>query len=660
MLTLPNTAYAQNAEPDAGETREATGQQGEFLGTIDIGESTRAVQTNTATPATAIDREEIEDREASTIAELVDSVPGVTLVNGSTPIGSGINIRGFGANGTYGTDQKVAVQIDGASVGSEELYRIGTQLFTDPLLYKSVEVIRGTVGSFEYGSGIIGGIVRLETSDASDLTGGRPGFALNQVAGYNSNGDGWNSSTTVAAMPNEHVEFLANYSWREQNNLQDGNGDEIPNSEFGLPSWLIKGGVHFGADNAHTIEASFSQTETSERDKPYDSFGTSGGSFGNVDRDTKSQVATLGYTFDPIADDAVNLSLLYSYANQEIVQEYVPGSSPYAPPGGFDVVNADQQYETHKVTLKNIAYFDTGSLRHNLRIGLEYVHKDRLDANSAPGGTDKRMAAFLVDEIALFPGFTLTPAMRWESQTVKGTLDSGADASYENEALMGGVSARYELPVGFAVFGSWAYTENLPILDDLENDVYMSQSEQAETWEAGASFDHIGLLGRSDRAAFKVNYYDTDLTDVTSYSGVSAVRLEGFEIEGSYAAGNGLYLDFNINLPKGEQTDTGGAVSDWDNTPPDSYAVSVGKRFGDLLNLRWESYFAADADRNGTVTEGFDSHNLRLIVTPSGGLLDGLALRLSVENLFDSYYTPLLSTRPAPGRNFKFSISKLF
>ena len=145
---------------------------GEFLGTLTLGESKRDVQTDTATPVTVVDQEEIEDRQAGTIAELIDSVPGVSLVNGSTPIGSGINIRGFGANGTYGTDQKVAIQVDGASVGSEELYRIGSQLFTDPYLYKSVEVIRGTVGSFEYGSGIIGGVVRLETIDASDLTGG--------------------------------------------------------------------------------------------------------------------------------------------------------------------------------------------------------------------------------------------------------------------------------------------------------------------------------------------------------------------------------------------------------------------------------------------------------------------------------------------------------
>lgn len=102
------SAILLQAPASAKESAES--ETGEFLGTLTLGESKRDVQTDTATPVTLVDQEEIEDRQAGTIAELIDSVPGVSLVNGSTPIGSGINIRGFGANGTYGTDQKVAIQ----------------------------------------------------------------------------------------------------------------------------------------------------------------------------------------------------------------------------------------------------------------------------------------------------------------------------------------------------------------------------------------------------------------------------------------------------------------------------------------------------------------------------------------------------------------------
>src|SRR5690606_16394741 len=136
------------------------------------------------------------------------SVPGVTLINGSTPTGGGINIRGFGAGNTYGSNQKVLIQVDGATQGSEELYRISTQLLTDPELYKSVEVIRGTTGTFEYGSGVVGGMVRLQTKDAGDFTGGQIGVKVRQALSFGTNGDGISSSTTLAWQPAEDLEFL--------------------------------------------------------------------------------------------------------------------------------------------------------------------------------------------------------------------------------------------------------------------------------------------------------------------------------------------------------------------------------------------------------------------------------------------------------------------
>ena len=170
-ISLAVPALAQQAETDVSNDEPG------YLGTLVLTGGKRDLSYGTALSRTVVDSEEIEDRQASTVAQLIDSVPGVTLVNGTTPQGSGINIRGFGANTTYGSDQKIAVQLDGASVGSEELYRIGTQLFTDPLLFRRVEVLRGTIGSFAYGSGIVGGVVTLETKNASDFTHGDLGFA---------------------------------------------------------------------------------------------------------------------------------------------------------------------------------------------------------------------------------------------------------------------------------------------------------------------------------------------------------------------------------------------------------------------------------------------------------------------------------------------------
>ena len=647
-----------------------------FLGTIVLGESKREVQTDTAVPITEIDQTEIDDRQAGTVAELIDSVPGVSLVNGSTPSGSGINIRGFGANGTFGTDQKVLILVDGATTGSEEIYRIGTQLFTDPELYRSVSVIRGTVGSFEFGTGVVGGVVQLETKDASDFTGGEPGFAFRQTLQGTTNGDGLTSSSIIAWQPNERTEFLANYTWRQQNEQVDGDGTVIGNSAFELPSYLLKGRVSFGNDNAQSVTLSFSETTAAERDVPYDTFITTTDLFGNVDRDIATQTASLTYAYNPPGNDLVDLEVILSYANQEIDQEYVPGSSsceadpvscfgPMAPPNALEIfllptVNADLQFETTKLTVRNSSVFTTGAITHDLRTGFELIRRDRKDAAAAPGGIDDRFAVFAVNDMDFGNGLTVTPAVRYETSSIEGTLDDGTEVSYDNDALVGGLSVRYAFGNGAAVFASAAYTESLPILDDLENPIFMEQSEKATTYEIGASYDGFDVFSQNDNLAVKANAYSTELRDVTSYFGVDQVEIQGVELEAAYAMGSGFYVDLNANFVMGDEFSTDGERSDWRNAPANSARATIGQRFGEELDLSWEVVAAADKDLNGDTTPGFAVHNLRATYLPQEGVLAGTEIRLGVENMFDRTYTPFLSTRPAPGRNIKLTLAKTF
>ncbi|MEM9840071.1 MAG: TonB-dependent receptor [Pseudomonadota bacterium] len=681
------------------QENEGSEDEGQFLGTLTLGSSKRAVQTDTATPLTVIEQTEIDDRQANTVAELIDSVPGVTLVNGSTPAGSGINIRGFGANGTFGTDQKVAIIVDGATTGGEELYRIGTQLFTDPYLYKSVEVIRGTVGSFEYGSGIVGGVVRLETKDASDFTGGEPGAALGVTLGAFSNGDTYNGSFTGAWQPTENLELLGNFSYREQNNQEDGDGNEIGNSALELPSYLLKGRYTAGA---HSIMSSYTRTTTAERDVPYDTFFTTTDAFGNVDRDITSETLTAIYGFNPQGNDLINFEVAFAYANQEIDGTYIEGSSalesnPFFGPVVRALGDANHQFETTRITVRNEALLDTGPFAHRLRTGVEYIKRERAQEEAAPGGVDDRFALFLVDVIDFADGWTLSPALRYETSDIDGEPFEDApfpgapaqtvDVNVSNDALMGGVSLRYAFDNGLAFFGSWAHTENLPIIDDLENAVFIEQPEVAQTYELGFSYDRIGLFSDNDTLALKVNFYDTNLDDVTSYSGVEEVDLQGIEIESSLAFEQGFYVDFNANFTDGSQDENVGSDDDpviraagWQNAPADNFRLTVGQRFGEVADLSYElvanqdysltafSNTTADgspAGPNGSLIladeqDGFELHNIRLTLTPDTPLLRGTQIRFGVENITNEQVIPVLATRPVVGRNYKFTISKLF
>jgi hemoglobin/transferrin/lactoferrin receptor protein len=646
-------------------TLPALAQETFELDTVFLAESKREVQTDTAVAETEVDQEEIEDRQADTIAELVDTVPGVRLINGNTAQGSGINIRGFGANGTYGTDQKVEIQTNGASVGSEELYRIGTQLYTDPELYKEVNVIRGIAGTFEFGSGIIGGLIRAETKDAIDITGGETGFDLRQTLQYGTNGNQFASSTIVAWQPTENFGVIGNYTYRMQDILVDGSGNPITVQPSAQPSYHVGALWTFGNADEHGLRATYSDTTSTETDVPYDSFGTTGGVFGNVDRTVRARTATLEYTYDSPATDWINLTANLSYADQQIDSTYVPGSSPLEGTPGFaglgPLVNADHRYETTKLTVKNQALFSTGLVQHDLRVGVEGIYKERLDASSAPGGTDQRLALFAVDDMS-WGGLTVTPAARYEWQRVGGP----AYAYYTNSALMGGVTARYEFGAsGFAVFGSAAYTENLPIMDDLTNPAYMTQSEKARSFEVGLSFDRGSVFADGDQLSLKASAYQTNVWDVTSYTSatmtpITNVALTGIELEGSYSMANGFYTDVNANFQRGTSTDATGATSDWAGIPADQLRVTVGKRWGEEYDVSWEAVADFAMNRATTPTPSSLVHNLRATYRPQDGALTGAEFRFGVENVFDLDYTPHLATRAAPGRTFKFSVAKTF
>jgi len=627
-----------------------------FLGTLLLGESKRDVQTDTAVAETVVDAGEIADRQAGTIAELVDSVPGVTLVNGATASGSGINIRGFGANGTYGTDQKVLIQIDGATRGSEELYRIGNQLFTDPFLYREVSVIRGTVGSFEYGSGVVGGVVRLETKNGSDVTNGELGFALRQTIEATSNGDGLTSSTILAWQPSEDTEFLANYTRRTQGVMTDGDGNQInpAGGDVDDPSWLLKAKHTFGSNRDMSLTFSLSETSSDQRDVPYDSFGNV--NFGNVDRLTQTRTGTLSYNYNPVGNDLIDLTVALTYADEVIDNTAIIPS--------FPLLDADHQYETTTLSFKNTALFDTGVINHNLRAGVEFIRRERLDASSAPGGIDNRVAVFLVNDMKIGDFWTVTPAVRYEMSDIEGSTAPN-NGTYQNDALMGGISVRREWASGFAAFASAAYTESLPIIDDLSNPAFMTQSEKARSFEIGASYASQDVFGEGDALALKINAYQTHLWDVTSYFGVDRVENTGLEFEASYSTEPGYYLDFNANIASGDETALlTGVVTDWDNTPANSLGLTIGKKFGEELDLSWEMVANKEITLNtsgGVVNApGFVVHNLRATYAPQQGVLEGTEIRLGIENVLDTQFTPHLSTRPSAGRNFKLTLAKTF
>ncbi|MEO0829769.1 MAG: TonB-dependent receptor, partial [Pseudomonadota bacterium] len=384
-----------------------------------------------------------------------------------------------------------------------------------------------------------------------------------------------------------------------------------------------------------------------------DTFQTTAGAFGNVDRDTETTTAVLRYNFNP-DNPLIDMDVILSYADQQIDSTGVSGQAGFL----AALVDADHRYETTKLTVKNTIFFDTGNVSHNLRFGVEAIQKVRLDANAAPGGTDNRLAAFVVNDMEI-GGFEFSPALRYETSKIEGST-APTNGTFENDALMGGVSARYSFGNGVAVFASAAYTENLPIIDDLGDATLMTQSEKSRTFEAGLSFDNGAGF------AAKANFYDTRVWDITSYrsftpgASTDQVEIRGLELEMSYAMANGLYVDVNGSITEASATLENGVVEDWENRPANNLQVTLGRKWDTGWDTSWEIVAAAERDANGTVSPGYAVHNARATWVPQQGVLEGTEIRFGVENVFDREYTPALSTRAAPGRNYKLTVMRTF
>jgi hemoglobin/transferrin/lactoferrin receptor protein len=236
----------------------------------------------------------------------------------------------------------------------------------------------------------------------------------------------------------------------------------------------------------------------------------------------------LEYRFAP-GNDLVDLRANLSYADQKIEYDYVPGSSPLEGTPSFPflvgTVNADQRYETTKLTITNRSIFETGTVSHDFGNGL-------------------------------------------------------------------------------SVFGSAAYTEGLPIIDDLGTSATaqrrINQSEKSRTYEIGAEYTGTDVFAAGDSLTVRGNYYDTDLYDITSYTVSGSTSLElrdvqskGFELEASYGMANGTYVDFAGHRADGTEFNPDGTSAVWRNTAADRLQLTVGKKWDNWLDLSWEMVHSA-------------------------------------------------------------------
>ena len=664
---------------DASVQNDETPSEADIAPAEIVGDESRGVQTDTINSETIIELEELENRQASSFVQLLDSIPNVSLVNGSMPQGAALNIRGLGSSaGVYGYDSKVNFVIDGVASGAEEIYRNSGLLSLEPELFRQVKVSRGPSGGFKYSSGAMGATVETYIKDATDFLTEGDTFSFRQKFSFETNGNSILTSSILALAPKEGLDILLFYGLRESGDRTNGAGEKINYSGFELPGYATK--VNYNVNDQSKLTFSFSEITIPERNVPYNVYSLST-AFGLVDRDTIDKTGYVEYSLNPLTTDLVDFDTKLSFKSENIDIRN----------GYYDSLNGNQLTETLAFTFTNRSYFETeGLFSHLLQTTVEFKERERssigsdgLNRGSAPGGTDRSFAFILSDDVEMFKAFTFNPQLRYENQTItsKGNnfysrwRDTVADGTnYNYSALIGGTGVKYKFSDVFSISGSLFYNENFPEIDQIGKSLIFL-SEKGVTHEVAIAYDNSEVLDSGDNelkcrlSLFHTKIYDSKENHSSSTNTISTTKvyLKGLEFELSYLNPN-FYLDFNTGIVRGTEVESGNS-SFFNNAPPTKFQLTLGRYFIDRqLNLMVEKKHVMAQDRtNTTVTGGatspsdpYTTMSISSIYKPTSFGFKGFEFRLSVENLADTEYRAYLTDRLATGRNFKLSIAKTF
>ncbi|RWN38742.1 TonB-dependent hemoglobin/transferrin/lactoferrin family receptor [Mesorhizobium sp.] len=623
----------------------------------------------------AVDQEELERIQPDTAADIFRTTPGVAAsMNGDDPA-TAINIRGLQQYG------RVVVTLDGAR---QDYWRVGHgsgSFYVEPELIKDATVIRGPVSN-AYGSGGIGGVVSFETKDAGDFLKQEERWALSEKLGYESNGDGFTTSTTGAYRFSDDADIIGNLIYRDRDSYTDGNGDTVPWTGERITSGYMKATLR--PADGHELKLGAILQRYS--DQITGSSGSTSPTLSRYDTDTTNQTYTAAYTWKPDDNELIDFSANAYHNRTRAEQTQVWPTSAIGNVRYYDVA-------TTGFNVKNSSRFDAWEMAHTLTYGLDYYY---LEASSEAAhfgaGEQQGYGGFLQWQGDYDNWLQLIAAMRYDGYQ----LDGETKTVPPEEASMSGDRWSPRLTVGvtplegFQLYGTYSEGYRAPGLQDVyrgggahgSGDTYVPnlllQPETARNWEAGVNLKYDDILAAGDLFRAKVNVFHTDVEDYIEVDlrpdvtrtaiNIGDARLKGIEAEAVYDYGWGF-----VNLA-GALIDakvvsgvySGQALS---NTPLDRFSATLGFRMlEDRLTVGAQYLSVGKITRTNRtqpneptiVDDGFDLIN----VFANWRINDHAKLDFAVDNVFDTAYTDPQSawstsaaTEQGKGRTFKVALT---
>ncbi len=691
---LGSAAIAVVMSTSAAMAQETNTGNFTLLERLVIGAGAEKVAIDTPQAVTVVSQEDIDDAQASTTGDIFDQVPGVTIVGSNRVLGEAFNIRGIGTTENSSDGSRIIVSVDGMPKFYEQ-YRMGS-FFSDPELYKQVEVLRGPASSTLYGAGAIGGVINFTTKDPSDFIQPDKTGAVKLKESFSSNGLGTLTSGIVAHRVNETFEVLAAGNWRRTDNLMQADGQTFEGSAINSLSGLIKGVARFGDNDEQTIKASYQQFNSGADQMAYAQTGVSPSiAFGYTDRYVTDKTAIIEWS-NPVSDNPwldYTMSLSYSDTlNQQRNHRdtYNGALTIGVPPSTF--ADTDFGYKTLQFKGENTSEWIGDNFENFLTIGLQASTQDRSvffpDAPSTsvsthPNGNEKKLGIFAQDEFIWDERLTLITGMRVDGHWV--TPTTAGVASSDGFALSPKIAAHYEINEHLGIFASAAHTERLPTIDELySSGGFLGKTtslglrkEKANSIEGGFALSGFDLLTSGDNAAIKTTAFYNHITDmIASNSGagmpyfgnITEAELYGVEVEAAYNSEH-VFANLAYTFTIGNDLDAGTPL---ETVPQNKIVATVGARHPEWNLEAGAQVTLADAGRyfvpavgsrgpqaDGTA-EAWQTVDLFASWTPDHGPMAGTEARLSVENIFNADYRENLATNRSTGRTFKLTLAKQF
>ena len=630
-----------------------------------IGKLADAPQTVTVIPQAVI-----EQRNATTLRDVLRNVPGISMQagEGGVPNGDNLTLRGFNAR----TD----IFVDGVrDLGG---------YFRDSFDLDSVEVVKGPA-SAQSGRGSTGGIINQVSK--------RPGLAPDFAANLGGGTDDYGRVTLDLNQPLEGWIPGAALRLNLMYHRQDTPGRDGPDQErwgiaptlalgLGTPTRLLLSWYKLNQDNTpdygipwipNTASPTLAPLFDHIAPVPFDTW------YGVARRDyekTATDIGTVRLEHDLNEDWTLTQTLRFVTVDRDSVVT-APRFNAGATTIRSELQSRDQVDENFTSQTNLIANLGDGPIRHGLLLGLELVREseinylraqavappatpwDHPDPNRDPGSPVVRTGAFneaisstvalyAFDTIKLGERFELTGGLRWDDYE---TSYNQINAAHVQTGAFDNAGSRFSYRLGAvwhpardaSVYVAWGTSFNPSAegltLTALNQDL---PPEESRTWEAGAKWDALngkllvsGAIFRTD----KTNARTTDtLTSIITLSGEQRVQGAELAVTGKLTPawmifGGYTFLDSEI-------TDSANPLEvgrELPNTPRHSLSLWTSYRFLERGTLGAGAQYVASRFANTINTRQPDAY-WTFDAMASWDVTDKLTLQLNAYNLADERY----------------------